>query len=397
MSLLKFGFFPAEIVGEIEAEGEVLFEVPIDSSFELPLDLINQREINDSDIVQYVETIENYDITSKKQRSVESTAELHEMEISMATKPKTKRSAKSQRDETKNKRLKGEMYTGYTRSKTGEIQHNKDRDKRSIKRRCLHKVPEKKTKRTLLCGLVTEPTREKIFTYFWKLPSWSARAAYLKGLVTTKEPIRRKKHTKYLQKRKNQSHDCLFPTDTGEKVLVCRTMLLNSLDLGSNTFERWTKMAKEDQAIYSECEDKTTNKLKGTSSPSTTIKSSKATQGLKQWLKDLPKVPSHYCRNCSKKKYVEPVFRSTLHIYKVYKNFCKENKTQFVSRTSFRKVLKAENIAIHKPRKDQCDLCYGWKTGNESEEVYKDHLLKKMQLNMPRRKQKNLQVTKSLS
>jgi hypothetical protein len=34
-------------------------------------------------------------------------------------------------------------------------------------------------------------------------------------------------------------------------------------------------------------------------------------------------------------------------------------------------------IRIHSPRKDQCDLCYSFKTGNTSEEDYRAHRVKK--------------------
>ncbi|GLV33375.1 hypothetical protein CBL_20118, partial [Carabus blaptoides fortunei] len=45
--------------------------------------------------------------------------------------------------------------------------------------------------------------------------------------------------------------------------------------------------------------------------------------------------------------------------------------------TSNRTILNEENIAIHKPRKDQCDTCCSWETHNISEEEYSEYIEKK--------------------
>lgn len=89
-------------------------------------------------------------------------------------------------------------------------------------------------------------------------------------------------------------------------------MLLNILDLGRNTFERWSRIGIENrnQTIHPEDEndDKATNKQKDTSSSSANTKQNKAhKQKLQQWLRDLLKVPSHYCSSSSKKMYIESV------------------------------------------------------------------------------------------
>lgn len=96
-----------------------------------------------------------------------------------------------------------------------------------------------------------------------------------------------------------------------------------------------------------------------------------------QWLNLLPKVPSHYCRASSKRKYVESTFRSKLHMHSVYKIWCIEQNKKLVSRNSFFSVLRKENISIHKPRKDQCDVCSSFQLKNVSQEEYETHIQKK--------------------
>src|SRR5437868_4056540 len=43
----------------------------------------------------------------------------------------------------------------------------------------------------------------------------------------------------------------------------------------------------------------------------------------------------------------------------------------------FKKILKEENISIHKPCKDQCDTCCSHKVGNIEDDEYEEHLVKK--------------------
>lgn len=88
-------------------------------------------------------------------------------------------------------------------------------------------------------------------------------------------------------------------------------------------------------------------------------------------------LPSHYCRSTSKKLYVESTFRSELHMHQVFKEWCTENNYQAASKNTFSKTLKKENIAIHHPRKDQCDTCCSYKTGNISKEEFDIHMAKK--------------------
>jgi hypothetical protein len=45
--------------------------------------------------------------------------------------------------------------------------------------------------------------------------------------------------------------------------------------------------------------------------------------------------------------------------------------------TIFCKTLNTENIKIHQPRKDQCDICVGYKLGSVSKTVYNRHVNRK--------------------
>lgn len=395
---------------EVANEGvhQILFEVPINDSFTLPPALLHEIEsqnliiaINDKEVLNNSGRDENFanhevdaemeELVGETQDDLQNPARGNIVESdSNVNKPQ------ESREVTKLKRLRGESYTGFTRTKKGIIKHDKEREKRSMKFRCCHtETSRKMTSKSFLCHQVTEELRKKAFDNFWSLPSWCSRKSYLRGLVSTTDIKRRRKENRdKTNNRKKQSHYCFLPLATGkllslimalflicfvfagEKVLVCRKMLLHTLDLGRNMFERWTSNFHHTQNLSNNREDTDEEVNNVENQTKLNITKSMKLQA-RQWLQDLPKVPSHYCRSSSKKMYLESVFRSTLHIYKEYVNFCTEKNTKAVSRTLFTNILKSEKIAIHQPRKDQCDLCCSWKTGNISENVYNNHIKKK--------------------
>lgn len=160
------------------------------------------------------------------------------------------------------------------------------------------------------------------------------------------------------------------------RVRVCRQFFLNTLCIGEDCFRRWTK----DDDIVNDHGDRTPPRVPepGCSSNISLPKyNTVLTRTVKQWLDMLPKRPSHYCRACSKKLYVESTFRSELHMHQVFKEWCAENSYKAASRRTFLKVITQENIAIHHTRKDQCDTCCSFKTGNISQQEYEDHISKK--------------------
>lgn len=64
-------------------------------------------------------------------------------------------------------------------------------------------------------------------------------------------------------------------------------------------------------------------------------------------------------------------------MYDVYKKWCTENELVPVGRMQFTGLLKKYEIAIHHPRKDQCDTCCGFKVGTVDNEEYANHIKRK--------------------
>ena len=146
-------------------------------------------------------------------------------------------------------------------------------------------------------------------------------------------------------------------------MLVCRHFFLGTLDLGRATFHHWlTKLQADDESNVEHHSDQ-----RGQQKRNKVI----------EWLGLLPKVPSHYCRASTQRLYVESTFRSVLHMHSVYVEWCYEQNVIPVSRQSFNRVLTEQKVSIHKPKKDQCDICCEHAAGQLNTESHEIHMQKK--------------------
>lgn len=100
-------------------------------------------------------------------------------------------------------------------------------------------------------------------------------------------------------------------------------------------------------------------------------------QGVCQFLEEIPKLESHYCRSSTSKIYLEPLFDSMSSLYKEYKNYCEPNNIKIAHRKVLETVFSEMNLSLYKPKKDQCDLCCSYEMGNLEEGVYQVHIQRK--------------------
>lgn len=91
------------------------------------------------------------------------------------------------------------------------------------------------------------------------------------------------------------------------------------------------------------------------------------------FLIDYPKLESHYCRKDTGKEYFETTHQTLIDLYKQYVETCKQEKSLQLSFPVFSGTLKNLNFCLFKPRKDQCDICMEYKTGNSNIEKFTHH------------------------
>ena len=108
----------------------------------------------------------------------------------------------------------------------------------------------------------------------------------------------------------------------------------------------------------------------------------KKKQLVSEWIEQIPKVPSHYCRSNTNRLYVDSCFQSEAHMHRVYSEYARSKGIKPICRQIFAKIIDDKKVSIHVPRKDQCDLCCSYAAGNLGQDAYEDHILKKDEARM---------------
>ncbi|KAG4074406.1 hypothetical protein HA402_000385 [Bradysia odoriphaga] len=194
-----------------------------------------------------------------------------------------------------------------------------------------------------------------IFTSFWQdLKSWEAKQMFVQNLI-------KENNSGNASDRKSYR---FFLCLNGENVQVCRQFFLSTLGLKRDMVYGWIENTP--RVMYQSKPPKPRkNKKRNILQVARKIR-------LALFLQHLDKMESHYCRLQSKKIYIAANFRSKVDLYNEYKKYCLENGYgQAASYFLFSEVFDKMNVALFKPRKDQCDTCVGFKV---SEAKYALHV-----------------------
>lgn len=145
---------------------------------------------------------------------------------------------------------------------------------------------------------------------------------------------------------------------------VCKTQFLNTFCIGKTCVWSWKAETKENHPTNEQV-------------PETRQKPfDKEVKTLHDFLDQLPKKPSHYCRKRTQ-LYLQPDIASKKQLYDLYSEHCKSLNTKPLSIATFSNSLTMKKKSLFKPKKDLCDTCNGHKLGHVSDEVYEEHINKK--------------------
>ena len=255
------------------------------------------------------------------------------------------------RNHNKLQRLRGEAYCSSIKNEQGEFP---EQAPRLMGPRC----DSKRCERVRSCHLLSGEDRQRIFSTFWSSMDWDQRKIYVVGLADMVDVKRKKSDSNRRQ------HSVKYHLKKGDaKLQVCKNMFLNTLCMGEWMVQSWLKKA-EDGMIPA----------KGRCMPQMSRSTESLRENVRKFLNDIPKLPSHYCRASSSKLYLEPSFRSLADVYKLFKEKRSEN---VASRQVFADEFSRMNLALFMPKKDQCDKCCAFKTGNISDADYQEHVKRK--------------------
>ncbi|CAG5001783.1 unnamed protein product [Parnassius apollo] len=274
-------------------------------------------------------------------------------------------------NEYKNKlnREKGKQYTG--RKKVDGKWEKTLKNKRVLKPRCKCKTNDKTA---LKCCEITEDDRKVIYERFWGM-TWGEKKIFVNSLVQeipTKRPRDRKDPS--ISKRKSSMIYNLLLKDE-QRVRVCKTMFQNTLCITKMTIWNWKK-GKENTSHNGN------QNVSARKNPH-----EEEVESLKEFLNNIPKMESHYCRKTTSKLYLLPEWTSKRALYKFYeKDWCASRNIKPLSIAKFSNTLEIENISLFKPKKDECEKCLSHKLGNISDAELKEHIDRKNEARIEKRK-----------
>lgn len=246
--------------------------------------------------------------------------------------------------------MKGQQYFGFSTTEGVSRQYS-ERRRRKMGLACSSTFCTKTNLRH--CQKFDEETRSNIFRMFWNM-SWEAKQVFVKSYVTEKL----KQNSTVINSRKQKTFIFTLPNNQ-ESLQVCRFTFLSTLAVNVDMVKGWLK-AKQ-PPVVTPCKTK--------------ISENKA--HLKEYFDKLDKMRSHYCRKDSTKLYIAASFRTKADIYKDYCNYCSQKEVQAVSIFTFSKMFEEENLALYMPRKDQCDICVGYKANQITADDFNVHIFNK--------------------
>lgn len=242
------------------------------------------------------------------------------------------------------------------------------------KKTLLNRCKCNKTNTKIQCFKINEEDREQIFKNFWKL-KWPEKRIYVSSRVLSLPTARARNRKENESSQRSASYQ-YFLNKKSEQVRVCKTLFCNTLGVSVRTISAWiesdTKSPRKSDGSLNE------NNMINNITRKKNLRFHKEKENLKAFFDTLPKLESHYCRKTTSRLYLEPHFRSKAELYQIYKdNWCLENKVDALSIKTFHEVFDELNLALYSPKKDECDVCVGYKTKNIEEQIYIDHIEKK--------------------
>lgn len=275
-----------------------------------------------------------------------------------------KKIIRAQKKMAKKNRETGKQYWGYSRQGS-KIKQDVIRAERKQSPTCTSKYCIRSSLRH--CSLFSKDERSIVFERFWKM-NWSQKKAYVCNLVK----IDVKKTNTAVKSRRSHTPTYFLMKANGREYQVCRNMFLSTLGIKEKMMRYWVN-SKLDFGMFEHPDDIQEKKMIKFREGLYYKKNQERKNHLRQFLTMLPKLESHYCRKDSKKKYFQTEHRTLTALYKDYVHFCHQHNVKKLSISVFIAMVKELNYSLFKPRKDQCDTCCAYKTGNITDEEFVAH------------------------
>ncbi|KAK3907134.1 Pleckstrin homology domain-containing family H member 1 [Frankliniella fusca] len=248
--------------------------------------------------------------------------------------------------------------------------HGKLRRGRELKQPCFENCKFKCTSK------VTENDRKEIFQSFWAIPTHARKWDFIGVHVSQGNTKRTTLEENVVSKRK---HSRIYSFKIkGQKIRVCKTMFLSTLDICDGWVD--TAMKKLDKGTGTISPDKRGKNVKTPKPENLETK-----EFVREHIRSLPRQPAHYSRATSNREYLIEDIQSIADMHSIYEDWMQENHPgkKKVTYRVYADIFNNEfNISFFIAKKDQCEDCVRWENATETEkEIFKpefdQHILNK--------------------
>lgn len=214
--------------------------------------------------------------------------------------------------------------------------------------------------------LISVERRQCLFNTYYASGSKNSQW-HIIGKLVHPNPIKQRKVVSDSPLRKI-SYAYHLSDENGQLISVCQTMFTATFDIS---------MAIVRTAMMKNSPDKRGKHIENRRRTSPML-----IQGVKDHIKSFPLIESHYCREGSRKRYLQ----ANLNVTKMYRMYVPGRTQDTASLRQYRDIFNTcFNIGFYKPKKDQCATCMKWNRLSIEEQPnhpdlmkeYKEHLASK--------------------
>ncbi|KAE8738189.1 hypothetical protein FOCC_FOCC016335 [Frankliniella occidentalis] len=192
---------------------------------------------------------------------------------------------------------------------------------------------------------ITNERRQKLFGIFYGSKSKEAQWMIIGKLV---KRLPKKRCTVAGTPTRKSTYHYFLTDEKSNYIPVCQPFFLGTFDISKTVVE--TAMSKNSPDKRGK---QVTNRPKRISA--------ELKNGVKDHIKLFPKIASHYCRESTKREYLDENL-SIAKMYRMYITARGKNTPHTATNRQYRDVFNTcFNLGFYQPKKDQCSLCMRWK------------------------------------
>ncbi|VEN64043.1 unnamed protein product [Callosobruchus maculatus] len=204
---------------------------------------------------------------------------------------------------------------------------------------------------------ISDEQRHTIFNEYWAMADLHRQQMFIASCISSIKP--RYRYLNATTKFRGTNNAYFFKL-RDENVRVCKQFFMATLSINSRIIR--TVIEKRSDSVGPIVEPEKRGKHENHKKVCEEIKN-----GVRDHIKGIPRIESHYCRSGTKREYIEGG-KSVADLHRDYVELCTDLNKPFVNYLMYFNIFKEEfNISFHVPKKDQCDFCVGFHNSIDEE------------------------------